>query len=86
MAERLTQDPWIDASDIEVSVRAGEVTLSGSVRDRGDKRHAEDLAERVSGVREVHNNLRVTGGWEGSAGREQTTPAGTTMAGAGSRR
>lgn len=86
VCERLTQDPWIDASDVEVNVRGGEVTLSGSVRDRGDKRQAEDLAERVSGVREVHNNLRVAG-WEGSPGREPTTtPTGPTTAGTTSRR
>jgi hypothetical protein len=86
VCERLTQDPWIDASDLEVTVRGGEVTLSGAVRDRGDKRHAEDLAERVSGVREVHNNLRVAGGLEHSPTREQTTTAGTPMAGTTSRR
>jgi hypothetical protein len=86
VCERLTHDPWIDASDVEVTVRAGEVTLSGSVRDRADKRHAEDIAERAFGVREVHNNLRVTGGWENSPTREQTTTAGTPMAGTTSRR
>jgi hypothetical protein len=86
VCERLTQDPWVDASDVEVTVRAGEVTLAGTVRDRGDKRHAEDLAERVSGVREVRNNLRVTGGWENTPTREQTTNAGTPMAGTTSRR
>lgn len=89
VCERLTADPWIDASDVEVTVRAGEVTLSGTVRDRNEKRHAEDLAERTSGVREVHNNLRVGSGWEGSAGRgreQGTTTAGTATTGAGSRR
>jgi osmotically-inducible protein OsmY len=86
ICERLTQDPWIDASDVEVSVRGGEVTLTGNVRDRGDKRHAEDLTERVSGVRDVHNNLRVAGGWEATPGREQTTTAATPTVGAASRR
>jgi BON domain-containing protein len=91
VCERLTENPWVDASDIEITVRAGEVTLSGTVRDRTDKREAEDVAERISGVREVHNNLRVASGWEGSPrerDREQT-PATTSaqMAGtAGSRR
>jgi len=88
VCERLTQDPWIDAGDIEVTVRGGEVTLAGTVRDRGDKRHAEDLAERISGAREVHNHLRVTGSWDSSAGREETTAAGptTTATGTTSRR
>ena len=38
----------------------GEVTLSGSVMSRDQKRRAEDVAERISGVRDVTNQLRVT--------------------------
>jgi len=57
--DRLTDDPHIDASDIEVSVSKREVTLSGHVNNRFEKRHAEDLAESVSGVTHVQNNLRV---------------------------
>jgi osmotically-inducible protein OsmY len=57
--DRLTEDSWLDASDVEVHVRDGEVTLSGRVRPRDDKRRAEDLAERVSGVTHVQNNLRA---------------------------
>jgi hypothetical protein len=57
--DRLTDDPYIDASDIEVSVKDRDVTLSGLVQSRADKRRAEDLAELVSGVGNVQNNLRV---------------------------
>jgi osmotically-inducible protein OsmY len=86
VCERLTENPWVDASDIEIAVRAGEVTLSGTVRDRTDKREAEDVAEHVSGVREVHNNLRVASGFEGTP-REPTASTGSQVAGtAGSRR
>jgi osmotically-inducible protein OsmY len=59
VCDRLTDDPRIDASDIEVNVKGGELTLSGSVRTRDEKRFAEDLAERLSGIREVNNNLKV---------------------------
>ncbi|MBP2299880.1 BON domain-containing protein [Azospirillum picis] len=57
--ERLTDDHHLDASDIGVKVENGEVTLSGSVADRGSKRRAEDIAESVSGVGHVQNDLRV---------------------------
>ncbi|WOS65816.1 BON domain-containing protein [Sinorhizobium fredii] len=57
--DRLTEDPWLDASDIEVSLAGGEVTLAGFVATRHDKRRAEDCADTVSGVRHVQNNLRV---------------------------
>lgn len=59
ICERLTNDPFIDASEIEVDVREREVTLSGSVASRGLRRRAEDLAELVSGITHVQNNLRV---------------------------
>lgn len=59
--DRLTRDPRIDASDIEVSVKDGEVTLTGHVDTRQDKRRAEDLADDVSGVNHVQNNLRIRG-------------------------
>ncbi len=57
--DRLTDDPYLDASDVAVSVKDGEVTLAGTITRREDKRRAEDLAERVSGVTHVQNNLRV---------------------------
>jgi hypothetical protein len=56
--DALTSNPDIDATEIIVVVEAGEVTLSGTVDDRRDKRLAEDIAERVPGVNDVHNELR----------------------------
>lgn len=57
--ERLAYDSWVDASGIEVTVAGGDVTLSGSVDGRDARRRAEGIAERVSGVAHVNNNLRV---------------------------
>lgn len=57
--DRLTDDPWLDASDVSVDVKEGEVTLSGTVENRQAKRRAEDLVDDISGVRNVQNNLRV---------------------------
>jgi len=37
----------------------GEVTLTGFVDSRAAKRAAEDIADDLYGVREVHNQLRV---------------------------
>jgi osmotically-inducible protein OsmY len=60
VCERMCDCGELNASDIEVRVSNGEVTLQGTVRDRQDKRLAEDLADQVSGVREVHNQIRVS--------------------------
>ncbi len=57
--DRLTDDHALDASDIEVDVNNGEIVLSGTVDSRFEKRRAEDVAESVSGVRNVENRLRV---------------------------
>ena len=59
VCESLMGDEFLDASRIEVSVDAGEVTLSGHVEDKRSKRAAEDDADGVRGVRHVQNNLRI---------------------------
>jgi len=57
--EELIRHGRIDASDIEVQVKDGEVTLTGHVVSRHDKRIAEELAEKVLGVHDVQNQLKV---------------------------
>jgi osmotically-inducible protein OsmY len=57
--DRLTQHSMIDATDVEVSVQNGEVTLKGYVEDRQAKRMAEDIAESVSGVKDVNNQMKI---------------------------
>lgn len=59
VCERLTEHPSIDASDIEVTVSAGDVTLMGRVESRAVKHLTEVMVETVSGVKEVHNQLRI---------------------------
>jgi osmotically-inducible protein OsmY len=62
VSDRLTDDSWLDANGIEVAVSDADVTLTGSVRSREDKKRAEALAESVSGVDNVQNNLRIARG------------------------
>lgn len=57
--DRLTDYHYLDASDIEVSVSGGDVTLSGKADSRYDKRLAEDLAHDVLGVKNVENRIRI---------------------------
>ncbi len=56
---RLADHPDLDASEMEVHVNQGEVTLTGSVDSRRSRRLAEDIADSVRGVRDIHNQLRV---------------------------
>jgi hypothetical protein len=62
ICDRLTDDGYIDASDIEVKVEGSEVILSGTVNSREEKRRAEDLVESTSGVRQVENRIKVKPG------------------------
>jgi osmotically-inducible protein OsmY len=59
ICDRMTEDPVLDASEIEVEVTEGEVTLSGSVSSRDQTRRAEDIVEDIGGVKDVTNQLRV---------------------------
>ena len=59
VVERLTRHPDVDASEVDVTVKDGEVMLTGTVDDRHERRTAEDVVWEVWGVREVHNNLKV---------------------------
>ncbi len=77
VSDRLADDPYVDASDVEVAVANGEVTLSGSVDSRHARRRAEDIAEQVSGVSYVQNNLR-----QRHIGGAADTAAGATASGA----
>ena len=59
VCDQLYNDPYVDASDIEVEVSGGEVTLGGTIDSRQTRRRAEDIVESVLGVTHVQNNLRV---------------------------
>jgi hypothetical protein len=63
VCDRLSMDDDIDASEIDVRVENGEVTLEGTVPTRSMKHQAEDLAEDLPGVKDVHNKLRVMKGF-----------------------
>jgi osmotically-inducible protein OsmY len=71
ICDRLTDDWRVDATEIDVVVNGGQVTLSGAVQSREEKRKAEDLVESIPGVHDVHNNLRV-GHWDESRNLDRT--------------
>lgn len=73
VSEALARHPEVDASDIEVKVQNAEVTLTGSVTEREAKRIAEDVVERVFGVKDVQNQIKVKP--EGMTDRDVTRTA-----------
>jgi hypothetical protein len=78
VCERLCYDPYVDATDVEVHVRDGEVTLTGHVDDRAAKRRMDDLLEGVRGVHDIHNQVRLRRREVSPSAIGQTQTPGTT--------
>lgn len=76
--DRLSDDAFIDASDLEVKVENCNVILTGSVESREDKRRAEDIAERVSGVANVENRIRIESDRNSGSNPRSSTSGSTT--------
>ena len=85
ISDRLTEHDELDASEIEVAVKDGEATLTGTVDSRRSKRLAEDLAERASGVRDVMNHIKVQEEDSSSADWSGGTPSKTSKGGTSTR-
>jgi len=82
----------VDASDVEVEVKNGVVTLRGNVSSREDKYDIEELADSIGGVKDVKIELRVkrerseldsddgdySSSASGSSASRSTSSAGTT--------
>jgi osmotically-inducible protein OsmY len=95
VSERLAEDPYIDASDITVSISSGVVKLTGTVDSRASKYQVEELIERCGGVKDIDNQLRTqsrsmgqSSGVGGSSGLSGSYGSGATSmeSGAGTRR
>jgi hypothetical protein len=79
VCDRLSERWDVDSHGIEVSVSNGEVTLSGSVPERGMKFRAESISDGVSGVSEVHNQLRIAQPREGQGRYEESGRRGMSL-------
>lgn len=72
------QSVALDASDVEIQVKSGEVTLSGTICDRREKYQMEELADSIPGVKEVTNQLRIKRANQGDeSGTSDTSNTGS---------
>jgi hypothetical protein len=60
ICDDLTRRADIDPSQLTVSVQDGEVTLAGTVEDIHARSLADEIASRCAGVKQVHNEIRVS--------------------------
>lgn len=57
--DEIKYDPFVDSSDIALSVKNGVVSLTGYARSYSQKLQAEADAKRIGGVRAVANDIEV---------------------------
>ncbi len=58
--DALTHEPWLDATDIELAVAGGVVTLTGTVTTDQQKELASKTTSEAKGVTEVKNELTIS--------------------------
>jgi len=59
VCEALLNDPYVDASDIEVEVHEGIVTLRGYVESREMKKDSELCIQHIRGIADIFNLLKL---------------------------
>ncbi len=62
--DALFWDTWVDSTKVDVDVKGGVVTLTGTVDSPTEKRAAGDDAWDIPGVMDVNNNLQIRAGGE----------------------
>jgi osmotically-inducible protein OsmY len=56
---RLASDQLVGTMSFQVAVKDGVVTLTGAVEQKNYKSHAEKVAKKAKGVKQVVNNIEV---------------------------
>src|SRR5208282_3282374 len=56
---KYADDKWVKGRDISVRTDHGVVDLTGTVNSTNESDRATALASKVTGVKAVHNNLKV---------------------------
>jgi len=78
LCERLREDPYIDPSEVTITVQGGKITLEGTVDSRQTKNAIEEVAEQF-GTQDVQNNLRI----QKTQGMQSSTESGRQSKGSG---
>ncbi|HEV2117760.1 MAG TPA: BON domain-containing protein [Terriglobales bacterium] len=71
--QKLSTEPALKS--VQVEAKKGVVTLSGTVASKADRKHAEELAKSVPGVKKVHAKLRVNPNAAGTTSGSAEVPA-----------
>jgi osmotically-inducible protein OsmY len=59
ICERLWRSDHVDSSEVTVTVKEAEVTLSGTVPERWMRHEIENIVDDSMGVKDIDNNIRI---------------------------
>ena len=76
--ERVMHHDHLDASEVNITVQQGKVTLEGSVPERHMKHDIENIADGCPGVTDIDNHLRVVRPGAGPQGQGFTSDTSTS--------
>src|SRR5579864_3798326 len=71
--QKLSTEPTLKG--VQAEAKKGVVTLSGTVASKADRKHAEELAKSVPGVKKVHAKLKVNPNAAGTTSGAAEMPA-----------
>jgi len=71
--QKLSTEPTLKG--VQAEAKKGVVTLSGTVASKADRKHAEELAKSVPGVKKVHAKLKVNPNAAATTSGAAETPA-----------
>jgi osmotically-inducible protein OsmY len=74
--QKLSTEPAL--KNVQVEAKKGAVALSGTVPSKADRKHAEELAKSVPGVKKVHAKLKVNPSAAATTSGAAETPAPST--------
>ena len=76
ITDKLTTDPTLDASRLEITVSGGSVNLKGLVDSEDSRRRIHDLIERILGVEEVSDGALQADPHAAAAAEQRTGGTG----------
>jgi osmotically-inducible protein OsmY len=83
ICEQLWRSETIDSSEVTITVKEGEVTLTGTVPERWMRHEIENIADESMGVKDIDNNIRIQRQSDETGLEASSAERGTAAAGAG---
>jgi osmotically-inducible protein OsmY len=81
ICERLWRSDNVDSSEVTITVKEGEVTLSGTVPERWMRHEIENIVDDSMGVKEIDNSIRIRRQTDETGAESMSATRGASAAG-----